>query len=248
MQLSVHAKTSTVPLWVVSNGEVTIGPVRTELLMRGIRHGRVPLDCRVRATGSEEWRELSQLREFAALSGQAGAVGDFQKAAAEVARARDEGDVLACLLGGAATATRATRGLVHAERAPLSLLVTSYALGGLEEALGQVLSPHDPAYTLAKNGQRLAGTPKDGTAERLVAQRLGSVRLAGVVMIPITYGTELTAMLELGREDRGFRQSDADGLSRLCTLAIARLEELLSGAGSEPQKNNGLELGGAPSR
>lgn len=227
MQLSVHAKTTPSPLWVVSNGEVTIGPVRTELLLRGIRHGRVPLDCRVREAGSEEWRDLEQLREVRALRGKSGSVGDFQRAAAEIARARDEREVLASLLGGAAEATRATRGLLHVERAPLELLVTSIALGGLEDNLGQVVSPHDPAYQLAKTGQRLAGKPSDGTAERLLAERLGDRRLAGVVMIPLTFGTHLAAMLELGREGRCFRQSDPDGLSRLCVLAVARLDELL---------------------
>jgi len=227
MQLSVHTKTSSVPLWVVSNGEVTIGPVRTELLIRGIRHGRVPLDCRVREVSSEEWRDLQQLREVAALTGQAGSIGDFQRAAAEIATARDEREVFANLLSGAAQATRATRGLLHAERAPVPLPVTSYALSGCENALGQVISAHDPAFALAKNGQRLSGAPSDGTAERLVAERLGGGPLAGVVMVPLTFGTELAAMLELGREERGFRQSDADGLSRLATLAIARLEEFL---------------------
>jgi hypothetical protein len=229
MQLSVLGKTRTVPLWVVSNGEVTIGPVRTELLLRGIRHGRVPLDCRVRATDSEEWRELHQLREVAQLAGQPGSVAAFQRAAAEISRARDEREVLACLLQGAAEATRATRGLIHAERPPLSLLVTSYALGGIEDALGEVMSVHDPAYALARTGQRLAGTPKDGIAERNVAERLRQGGLAGIVMIPLTFGTHLTAMLELGREERRFRQSDADGLSRLATLAVARLDELLCG-------------------
>jgi hypothetical protein len=46
-------------------------------------------------------------------------------------------------------------------------------------------------------------------------------------MVPVTYGTEVAAMLELGRIDRPFRIGDADQLCRLSTLAIARLEELL---------------------
>src|SRR5690348_17342135 len=112
MQLVLHAKTNPTALWVVSNGEVTIGPVRTELLLRGIQHGRVPLDCQVRAAGSDEWRPLDALREVAALNGQPGSVGDFQRAAAEIADARDEQEVLLLLLHGAAAATRATRGLV----------------------------------------------------------------------------------------------------------------------------------------
>jgi hypothetical protein len=46
-------------------------------------------------------------------------------------------------------------------------------------------------------------------------------------MVPVTYGTEIAAMLELGRTDRPFRSDDVDQLSRLATLAIARLEELI---------------------
>jgi hypothetical protein len=226
MQLIVHAKASAVPLWVVSNGEVTIGPVRTELLLRGIRHGRVPDDCHVRAADSDEWRPLNQLREVAALRGQPGSVQAFQRAANDIAHARDERDVLLTLLHGAAQATCAPLGLIHRKRDPVDLPVTSYAFGGLADALGAVLPGHDPAYALARGGHTLIGRPHDGSAERAVADRLGQ-GLAGVVMVPVTYGTEVAAMLELGRVDRPFRIGDADQLCRLATLAIARLEELL---------------------
>ena len=63
-------------------------------------------------------------------------------------------------------------------------------------------------------------------AERIVAERLGDIGLAGILMVPVTHGTELAAMLELGRPDRPFRLGDVEGLSRLATLAVARLEEL----------------------
>jgi hypothetical protein len=162
----------------------------------------------------------------AALRGQPGSVRDFQQAAAGIARAADEREVLLLLLHGAAAATRATLGLVHAVRAPVQLPVTSYETGGLDESLGQVVSPHDPTYALARAGQRLLGAPEDGIAERAVARRLGDEQLAGVVMVPLTPGTQLVAMLELGRPDRNFRVDDADALSRLATLAVARLDEI----------------------
>jgi hypothetical protein len=226
MQLALHAKTTPVALWIVSNGEVTIGPVRTELLLRGIRHGRVPLDCQVRAANSDEWRPLESLREVMALQGHAGSVGEFQRAALEISGARDEREVLLFLLQGAARATRATQGLVHRQRPPVRLPVTSYSYGGLEDSLGAVVSYQDPAYLLAINGQTLAGAPADGLAERVVAERLGDESLAGILMVPVTHGTELAAILELGRPDRPFRLSDVDALSRLATLAVAKLEEL----------------------
>jgi hypothetical protein len=227
MQLAVNTKTGGARLWVVSNGEVEIGPVRTELLVRGVRHGRVPLECRVRDATSNDWRPVEGVREVAGVLGQPGSVADFQRAAAGFRHAEDERDVLLMLLHGAVNSTRATRGLIHRLRPPIDFLVTSYAHGGLEGSLGQVVHAQDPAYKCARNGQTLSGAPSDGLAERLVAARLGDEALAGIVMVPVTFGTELLAMLELGREDRRFRENDADELCKLATLAIARLDELL---------------------
>src|SRR4029077_19598143 len=101
MQLSVNSKSGTAPLWVVSNGSVEIGPVRTELLVRGVRHGRVPHDCHVREARSDEWRSVDQVREVAGLLGQPGSVADFQRAASGFREAKDEREVLLMLLQGA---------------------------------------------------------------------------------------------------------------------------------------------------
>ncbi|MEI9953814.1 MAG: hypothetical protein WDO74_33770 [Pseudomonadota bacterium] len=35
------------PLWYVTNGELTVGPVVTGLLIRGVEAGRVPEFCQV---------------------------------------------------------------------------------------------------------------------------------------------------------------------------------------------------------
>ena len=227
MQLALHARSGSRPLWVVSNGDVTIGPVRTELLLRGIRHGRVPTDCQVREASSPVWRRLEEVREVAGLFGQPGSVADFRKAASSFRAAENERDVLLFLLHGAAEATRASCGLVHRLRPPFGLLITSYARGGLDEALGSVVPAQDPAYARARASETLSGAGSDSLATRLVAERLGDGTLAGVVMVPITFGTELVAMLELGRDDRRFREGDVDELSRLATLAVARLDEML---------------------
>jgi hypothetical protein len=181
----------------------------------------------VREAGSNDWRPVDAVREVAGELGQPGSVADFQRAAACFQSASDEREVLLMLLHGAVNATRATRGLVHRLRPPIDFLVTSYAHGGLEGSLGQVVHAHDPAYTIARGGHSLSGAPGDGLAERVIAARLGDEALAGVVMVPVTFGTELLAMLELGREDRRFRVNDADELIKLATLAIDRLDELL---------------------
>src|SRR5690349_12176781 len=55
------------PLWFVSNGETTVGPVSTNLLLRGIAADRVPNDCMVRERSWRDWRALDSVREVAAL-------------------------------------------------------------------------------------------------------------------------------------------------------------------------------------
>lgn len=55
------------PLWFVSNGDLTVGPVRTDLLVRGVRFGRVPDDVWVRELHWQAWRALWQIREVVAL-------------------------------------------------------------------------------------------------------------------------------------------------------------------------------------
>src|SRR5205814_1589374 len=53
------------PIWFVTNGAITVGPVLTGLLMRGVDEGRVPEYCRVSADQTR-WRKLESVREIAA--------------------------------------------------------------------------------------------------------------------------------------------------------------------------------------
>lgn len=52
--------------YVSSDGSEPVGPVSQDLLVRGIREGRVPLDSRICAVGSAEWRQLVDVPAFAA--------------------------------------------------------------------------------------------------------------------------------------------------------------------------------------
>src|SRR5512141_865665 len=45
-------------------GRHAIGPVSTELLVRGIRAGRVPLDAEICEVGADAWQPLSSVDEF----------------------------------------------------------------------------------------------------------------------------------------------------------------------------------------
>src|SRR4051812_18638368 len=56
------------PEWLVYNRGVTVGPVRTDLLLRGVIHGRVPSTAWVRQTNWQNWREVGRIREVSALT------------------------------------------------------------------------------------------------------------------------------------------------------------------------------------
>ena len=56
--------------WFVYQGEGShVGPVSTELLVRGVAAGRVPKDAHVAMAGSTEWAPLMTIEEIASALG-----------------------------------------------------------------------------------------------------------------------------------------------------------------------------------
>ena len=238
MQLNCDPCAGPSPLqWLVSNGDLTVGPVRTDLLLRGVMHGRVPSACMVREVGWHTWRQLGQIREVCALKrvlertvAEAQVVPSLGAGSQAVAAATDAGEALLVALHVAASATSATVGLAHRLRAPLLLPVTSCVFERSLEALGQVLPWFDPAFSLARTGGLVLGAANAGAVERAIGARLtDGAPLRGVAMLPITVGGTLCAMLELGRSDHPFRLSDAAELGDFALrvgAAMGRLSTL----------------------
>jgi hypothetical protein len=253
MQLiSDFPSSSPPPQWLVSNGSVTVGPVGTDLLLRGVMHGRVPSTSLVRQPSWEHWRELGKIREVSALKRVLERSFDdapleshtLRDSAATVAQATDLGEALLIALHSAARATSASVGLAHRVREPLLLPTTSCffssAFEGSPAQLGEVLPWRDPAFTLARSGRvrllRVSERPKG--LERVLCERLSPhTPLKGVAMLPILVEGKLHALLELGRSDRAFRSSDTVALfdfsqrvaltfQRLLNLAAEPLAEL----------------------
>ena len=209
--------------WLVSNGNVTVGPVGTDLLLRGVLHGRVPSTSLVRQPGWQHWRELGKIREVSALKRVLERnfedppleSATLRESAQAVAQASDVGEALLIALHAAARVTSATVGLAHRLREPLFLPTTSCVFDVALERLGEVLPWHDPAFTLARSGRvrllRVSERPKG--VERVLCERLSpSAPLKGVAMLPVLVQGKLRAMLELGRSDRPFRASDSVAL------------------------------------
>ncbi len=227
------------PEWLVCNGGVTVGPVRTDLLLRGVIHGRVPSSAWVRQTGWQNWRELRQIREVSALirvldrrvDDIAPDPSSFREGAEAVARAADVGEALLIALHAATQATSATVGLAHRVRAPLLLPTVSCVFEVPSDRLGEVLPRFDPALSLAGSGRGhvLLCSGERGGVEQAVTERLSpNSPLAGIAVQPITVNGQLCAVLELGRSDHPFRTNDSAELADFAeqvAVVLARLGE-----------------------
>lgn len=205
------------PRWLVTNGSTTVGPVHTELLLRGYLGGRIPEHCQVREMRWGGWRPLDGIRELGSLKrrlARDGAPLGLREAAHTLPRTSDVGELLSSALQLAALALDANAGLLHRYRAPLALPVTSAVVGVPVERLGEVLPETDPSYQLALRGKSFCGSPRHGLTERLVAERLQhDAPLVGVLMAPICVQGRLLAMLELGRTGHVFRVDDSEDLA-----------------------------------
>lgn len=219
------------PRWVVSNGATTVGPVTTELLLRGIEAGRIPPTCWVRDEAWDNWRMPHEIREVSTWSkNQVPHDGptaydayvsdycfEFMPDPLEMVRF--------CLSAGMA-ATGATVGLAHRVREPLGLPVTS-CVEGVEpaDALGQVVMGYDEALAVARQGRIVLSSPSASPAARAIARRMSehTVALSGVAMFPVLKGEGVFAMIELARVDHPFRTSDAKLLTRIAFAAAAQL-------------------------
>jgi hypothetical protein len=216
--------------WLVTNGDTTIGPVHTELLLRGYMGGRIPENCQVREVGWQAFRPLDGIREIGSLKRRLARDTErplnLREAAQRLPVTRDSGELLTGALLLAALALDANAGLVHRYRSPSPLLVASSVLGMMPERLGEVLPATDPSYLLALRGRGLCGSPRHGVAERLVAERLQhDGPLSSVAMTPVIAlkTGRLVAMLELGRTLHPFRVDDADDLAEFAAQIALRL-------------------------
>jgi GAF domain-containing protein len=219
------------PRWLVTNGQTTVGPVHTELLLRGYMGGRIPEHCQVREVRWGAWRPLDGIREIGSLKRRLARDLERPHSLREAVRylpeQSDVGELLSVGLLLAALVLDANAGLVHRYRSPVELPVTSSVFGVPVERLGEVLPATDPSYALALRGKSLWGNPRHGVAERVLAERLQhDAPLASVAMTPVVASGRLLAMLELGRTDHAFRTDDADDLAEFTSFLAARISQL----------------------
>lgn len=216
------------PLWFVTNGELTVGPVVTGLLMRGVEHGRVPDYCHVRPYRGN-WRELLGVREISALHRKLDArartaqLAEWQRA---LARIRDEDELCHTLTWIAMLATSAESGMFHFRARGSRALVTRAVVGPLpKDRLGYALPEEDLLVGAARKGRPVSGPPygpvEDALAMRFACSRGGA---GAVAMIPILSGGALLGMLELSRPGHAFRRADLQTAELLAQRALYQRE------------------------
>jgi hypothetical protein len=212
------------PLWYVTNGELTVGPVVTGLLMRGVEYGRVPDYCCVRPYRGN-WRELLGVREISALhrklDAQAGSAqtAEWQRAIAGI---RDEDELCHTVTWIAMLATSAESGMFHFRGRSSRTLVTRAVVGPLpKDRLGYPLPEDDLLLRAARQGKPVTGPPYGATEDALAMRFAYSRGGAGAVaMIPVFAGGSLSAMLELSRPGHAFRRQDLQTAERLVQRAL----------------------------
>ncbi|HEX3595286.1 MAG TPA: GAF domain-containing protein [Polyangiaceae bacterium] len=211
------------PVWYVTNGRLTVGPVLTGLLMRGVDEGQVPEHCRVSADRAR-WRKLDSVREIAARKRPASNAAEAAEALRELERPqeriRDEEELAHHLTHVAMRATRAESGMLHLRSG--RHFFTRAVLGPLpDERLHEALPEADLLLRCARLGRPVLGPPY-GPAEDALALRFAESAggVGGAAMLPIYVGSTLAALLELSRPGHAFRRGDLQRAERITQRAL----------------------------
>jgi hypothetical protein len=216
------------PLWYVTNGEQTVGPVVTGLLMRGVEAGRVPEYCHVRAYAGG-WRKLQGVREIAALTSKVGSApkSPSQQSLADFEPSvrlgiKDEDELCYNLTRLSLFFAGAESAMFHFVGRSSRALTTRCVLGPMSnERLGYTLPEHDLVLKSARAGRPVLGPPY-GAAEDALAIRFASSKggVGGAAMIPIFLDGKLHAMVELSRPGHAFRRADLQRAERIVQRAL----------------------------
>jgi hypothetical protein len=219
------------PLWFMSDGTRTHGPLTTTSLVQGAAAG-LPREHHVRISTSPAWRRLASLREVKAADESSferkrrlEGMRDLLGVEALLRLADRPNDALDLGLVVAARRLGADFGFVHAFEAGRVAPRTAFAFGrGADGRLGAPLLANDTLACVARAGCLAIGDARAHHAYRVAASRLGgrSGEVLGVAMVPISSEAGVLAMLELGRMGHPFRRSDARALRAVANLVSSR--------------------------
>ncbi len=221
------------PLWLVTNGDVTVGPINTGHLVQGVAAGKVRPQHYVRDTRNQAWRPVISVREVRALDDQLfknrehgnGQVDELATLSTLIGLSESTRETMLLGLHLAMKRTRSTSGLVHcfddADKAPVTRVGE-----GVEDGIGRRLSDGDPLTRAARAQHIGLGDPRLDSDFRAAATRLGGDvdAVSGVAMVPLIGERGVVAMMELGRADHPFRMTDAVVLREVMKVVTSRLD------------------------
>jgi hypothetical protein len=212
------------PLWYVTNGDLTVGPVVTGLLLRGVEFGRVPEYCHVRPHRGY-WRTLTSVREIAALNSSVSSKAPTADQLAEwrpAERIKDEEEFSHAVTWLSLVATGAESAMFHFRHRQTPALITRSVIGPIpNERLGQALPEYDLVLRSARLRRPVLGPPYGPVEDALAIRFAGSQGGVGAAaMIPIFVGDALMAMLELSRPGHAFRRTDLQRAERIVQRAL----------------------------
>lgn len=222
------------PLWLVTNGEITVGPVNTDRLVRGVLARKVPETCWVRPSLERGWRPLDEVREVRAIAGCAHPArpqtrADVQTLEALLGLSDEPNDALLLSLELAKKKLGASVAMLHCFEGSRGSMVTRFASGlGADARIGARVSSSDSLVNVARTGRGALGEPSTEHAFQDAANRLGGDAGAvhGVGMVPIVRSSRVLAMLEVGRADHAFRAADFLALRDVSRRASSKLSAL----------------------
>lgn len=215
------------PLWYVTNGERSVGPVVTGMLVRGVEEGRVPAYCHVRVIRGD-WRSISSVREVAASNSKLGLLPTancheaFFELSQQLGHIKDEDEFLNDLTQLAVTTTSAESAMLHCLERRGNAMVTRAVLGPMpQDRLGHPLDEADLVLQAAQQGRPVLGPPF-GPTEDALAMRFASSHggVGAVAMLPVLIGGDVVAQLELARPGHAFRRGDLQRVERIIQRAL----------------------------
>jgi hypothetical protein len=213
------------PLWHVTNGELTVGPVFTGLLIQGVDQGEVPEYCRVSADLGR-WRPLGSVREIAArkrpLSSIRHAAQELRELERPHERVLDEVELCHRVTRQAMLVTRAESGMLHMRNRAARCFSTRAVVGPMPAGyLNEALPEADLVLKSALLGRPVMGPPYGATEDALALRFAASAGgVGGAAMLPIFVGNSLLGMLELSRPGHAFRRSDLQRAERIAQRAL----------------------------
>lgn len=220
------------PLWLVSNGLCTVGPVSTTHLVTSAERGLFR-GVHATPTGRHRWRPIAEIREIRALDE---TTLERKKRFTQMAGLHAIETLLRLSDGGGETLTLSLRvlaerlgahvGFIHCFEKGRDTPVTRYSIGpGTETRIGCPLFADDVLLAVARAGRVALGDSSEDHAFYVGASRLAGrfLEVRGVAMVPITNRRGIVAMIELGRLDRSFRSGDARVLCAVAGVAATKL-------------------------